>query len=121
MMERERQRNDSLVNGYYQDGDFENLRAIHEHPLTISGVSDAGAHSSIFQDGSSPTHLLTHWAGVIGRQCREPARLFGMLDRGELRAGLRADCLSQRPCRTPPPQAHRCNPLTLGCRQTGTP
>ena len=46
----------------YQDGDFENLRAIHEHPLTIPGVSDSGAHSSIFQDGLTPSHLLTHWA-----------------------------------------------------------
>ena len=87
----------------YHEGDFENLREIHEHPLTIPGVSDAGAHSSIFQDGLTPSHLLTHWARdrtrgpklsvehVIRRQCREVAQLFGLLDRGELKVGLRAD------------------------------
>ena len=87
----------------YHEGDFENLREIHEHPLTIPGVSDAGAHSSIFQDGMTPSHLLTHWARdrtrgpklsvehVIRRQCREVAQLFGLLDRGELKVGLRAD------------------------------
>ena len=66
-------------------------------------MSDAGAHSSIFQDGLTPSHLLTHWARdrtrgpklsvehVIRRQCREVAQLFGLLDRGELKVGLRAD------------------------------
>ena len=28
---------------------------------------------------------------VIRRQCREVAQLFGLLDRGELKVGLRAD------------------------------
>ena len=87
----------------YQDGDMENLRMIHEHPLTIPGVSDAGAHSSIFQDGLTPSHLLTHWARdrsrgpklpvelIVRKQCAEVAQLFGLLDRGTLQPGLRAD------------------------------
>lgn len=66
-------------------------------------MSDAGAHSSIFQDGLTPSHLLTHWARdrtrgpklplelVVKKQTHEVAQLFGMLDRGQIKPGLRAD------------------------------
>jgi len=64
---------------------------------------DAGAHSSIFQDGCTPSHLLTHWARdrsrgsklplelVVKKQSHEIAQLFGLLDRGQIKPGLRAD------------------------------
>lgn len=66
-------------------------------------LADAGAHSSIFQDGCTPSHLLTHWARdrtrgpklplelVVKKQSHEIAQLFGLLDRGQIKPGLRAD------------------------------
>lgn len=90
-------------NASYPDFDHEALRWMHEHPLCIPGVSDAGAHCGVFQDGTTPTHLLTHWARdrtrgpllpvelLVKKQCMETARLFGFQDRGEIKVGLRAD------------------------------
>lgn len=86
----------------YVDG---NLDAVHEmlsHPHTLPGLSDGGAHVGSVCDASFPTTLLTHWtrdrAGerlslsyAIQRQCRDTARAVGLLDRGVLAPGYRAD------------------------------
>lgn len=87
----------------YMNQDLEGTRRILEHPYCIPGVSDAGAHSGIFNDANGPTHLLTHWVRdrtrgprlpielVVTKQTREVARVFGLDDRGELLPGKRAD------------------------------
>jgi N-acyl-D-aspartate/D-glutamate deacylase len=89
--------------GNYQDFDHERMRKIFEHPFSIPGVSDAGAHSGVFNDANGPTHLLTHWVRdrsrgprfpiefMVRKQTSEIAKLFGLLDRGELRKGMKAD------------------------------
>ncbi|GAA1389887.1 amidohydrolase family protein [Pseudonocardia kongjuensis] len=87
----------------YVDG---NLDAVHEmlaHPHTLPALGDGGAHVGIICDASFPTSLLTHWtrdrtrgprfdlAWAIRRQCRSTAEAVGLLDRGLLAPGYKAD------------------------------
>jgi N-acyl-D-aspartate/D-glutamate deacylase len=87
----------------YSDGDLELLRTLHLHEQTRFGLSDAGAHCGAICDGGMPTFMLQHWARdrsrgeklplerVIQRQTRLPAETYGLLDRGLLAPGYRAD------------------------------
>jgi N-acyl-D-aspartate/D-glutamate deacylase len=78
--------------------------AIHEmlqHPATVSGLSDGGAHCRMICDASIPTYLLTHWARdrdvrlsleqAVKLQTSDTAELVGFHDRGTLEVGKRAD------------------------------
>ena len=38
------------------------LEAMIDHPDTVIGLSDGGAHVKMICDASVPTYLLTHWA-----------------------------------------------------------
>ena len=87
----------------YSEGSLDVLHELHQHPQTRMGVSDAGAHCGAICDGGMPTFMLTHWTRdrsrgsklelehVIRRQTSETAELFGLLDRGLIRPGYRAD------------------------------
>jgi N-acyl-D-aspartate/D-glutamate deacylase len=86
----------------FADGTLDAVGAMLRHPLTVPGLSDGGAHVGTICDASFPTFLLTHWcrdrdhgrldvADVVRRQCRETARTVGLLDRGVLAPGYRAD------------------------------
>lgn len=66
----------------------------------ILGLSDGGAHVDQLCDAGYPTYLLGHWVRERGavsleraveRMTAEPARLFGLGDRGTLEVGKRAD------------------------------
>ena len=72
------------------------------HPHTVPGLSDGGAHVGTICDGSFPTTLLTLWGRdrgrgrfelpfLVQRHCRDTARAVGLLDRGVLAPGYRAD------------------------------
>ena len=43
-------------------GFYDMVKQRLEHPRIVPGISDAGAHLNIFQDGTTPTSILTHWA-----------------------------------------------------------
>jgi N-acyl-D-amino-acid deacylase len=87
----------------YADGSLELLHALHQHPRTRMGLSDAGAHCGAICDGGMPTFMLTHWTRdrrrgerlalehVIRRQTSETARAYGMRDRGTIAPGMKAD------------------------------
>ncbi len=72
------------------------------HPNAIVGLSDGGAHVGFISDASFPTFLLTYW-GRDGKEARFPlpelvrrltsdtARAAGLMDRGVLAPGMRAD------------------------------
>jgi N-acyl-D-aspartate/D-glutamate deacylase len=87
----------------YSGFDFEPIREMLEHPATVVGLSDGGAHCGMICDASSPTFLLTHWARdrkrgprlpierVVAGQTRRTAELYGLCDRGLLAPGLLAD------------------------------
>ncbi len=87
----------------YSDGSLEVLREMHLHPQTLMGLSDAGAHCGAVCDGGMPTFMLSHWTRdrsrgerlplehVIHRQTRQTAAAYGLLDRGVLAPGYKAD------------------------------
>ena len=69
-------------------------------PRTMIGLSDGGAHVDMLCDSGYPTYLLGTWArerGVLSmpeavrRLTSDPADMFGIKDRGRLKAGLAAD------------------------------
>ncbi|MCW2622532.1 MAG: N-acyl-D-aspartate/D-glutamate deacylase, partial [Frankiales bacterium] len=83
-----------------------NLDAVYDmlmHPAAVVGGSDGGAHCGIICDASAPTSLLTHWTRdrtrgprlplevAVNLQTRRTATAFGLLDRGMLAPGMRAD------------------------------
>jgi N-acyl-D-aspartate/D-glutamate deacylase len=82
-----------------------NLNSLHEmltHPYTINGLSDGGAHVGMICDSSVPTFMLTYWvrdrrgprlslAEVVKRQTNDTAHAVGLLDRGMIAPGMRAD------------------------------
>ena len=86
----------------YIDGGLDEVGKMLAHPFTIPGLSDGGAHVGTICDGSFPTTLLTMWARdrergrlevpfLVQRQCRDTARQVGLLDRGVLAPGYKAD------------------------------
>ena len=87
----------------YTEGSLDNVRTMLDHPDTLSGLSDGGAHVGAICDVSLPTYMLTHWcrdrtrgdqldlATVIRGQTRDTAEAVGLLDRGVLKPGYRAD------------------------------
>lgn len=71
-----------------------------KNPTVAMGLADSGAHVGQIMDASSPTWLLSHWvrdAGEIELEeavrgwTSDTADLFGVKDRGVLRAGAYAD------------------------------
>jgi N-acyl-D-amino-acid deacylase len=73
---------------------------IFTHPLSLLGLSDAGAHLTLFCEAGQTSRLLGHWVRerralaleeAVRRITSMPADLFGLPDRGRLRPGLVAD------------------------------
>ncbi|MBS0517918.1 MAG: amidohydrolase family protein [Proteobacteria bacterium] len=71
-------------------------------PDTHISLSDAGAHLTFFCDAGFGLHLLGHWSRELGvldlpqavhRLTGQPAKLFGIRDRGLLREGNAADLM----------------------------
>lgn len=83
-------------------GNLQAVREMLESPHTVIGLSDGGAHVGSICDASFPTTLLTLWGRdraegtfpleyLIARQTRMTAETVGLLDRGVLAPGFRAD------------------------------
>ncbi len=87
----------------YAGGSYDGLRQMMEDPASVQGLGDAGAHVGLVSDASMTTYLLTHWARdrqrgptlpletVVRRLTHDPARLYGLDDRGVIAPGQRAD------------------------------
>ena len=69
---------------------------------TLISLGDGGAHVGLISDGSQPTYLLSHWgrdraagrfdlAWLVKRHTADNARAVGLLDRGVIAPGMRAD------------------------------
>lgn len=88
----------------YNYCDF-NLNAVREmmlHPLALPGLSDGGAHVGTICDASFPTYLLSHWVRdrpqgripverAVQMLTFDTAAHIGLVDRGRIAVGLRAD------------------------------
>ena len=93
--------NRPLIN--YADGDLEAVRAMLEHPMTLIGLGDGGAHVGYICDASCMTHMLAHWTRdrsrgpklplefAVKRITRDNALAIGLPDRGLIAPGLKAD------------------------------
>lgn len=87
----------------YVDGDLDATAEMMQHPNTIYGLADGGAHCGLVSDASIPTFLLTHWARdrtrgaripieeLIENQTRRTAQCYGLNDRGVIAVGMKAD------------------------------
>ena len=81
----------------------QSMEAIEEmitNPTVAMGLADSGAHVGQIMDASSPTWLLTYWVknrGVMAFEeairgwTSDTAAIFGIEDRGVIRAGAYAD------------------------------
>jgi N-acyl-D-aspartate/D-glutamate deacylase len=87
----------------YANGSLDPSFAMLSHRDTVPGLSDGGAHVGMICDGSFPTSNITHWTRdrtrgpklaleqMIRMQTRDTAEAVGLLDRGLIAPGLRAD------------------------------
>ncbi len=81
----------------------DHLATMIEHPDTVIGLSDGGAHVKMICDASMPTYLLTHWVRdrsrgerlaletVVRKQAAGTAAAVGLTDRGTIEVGKKAD------------------------------
>jgi N-acyl-D-amino-acid deacylase len=87
----------------YSDGNCDPIYEMIHHPRATLGLGDGGAHCGIICDASIPTFMLSHWVRdrtrgpkipvelAVQRMTSDPARLYGLEDRGQLKPGYRAD------------------------------
>jgi len=86
----------------YAEQSLEAVRAMMTHEATVSGLGDGGAHVGTICDASFTTYMLTHWGRdrahgrfelpwLIKRQTRDTAAAVGLLDRGLVQRGMKAD------------------------------
>jgi N-acyl-D-amino-acid deacylase len=87
----------------YSGGGLAATREMLDHPATVLGLGDGGAHCGVLCDASLPTFMLTHWARdrtrgerlpvekVVNLQTRRTAELYGFRDRGLLQPGMVGD------------------------------
>ncbi len=70
------------------------------HPQMLLGLADSGAHCGQIIDASLPTFFLSYWVRernlmplgkAVEKLTSEPARFFGLADRGIVRVGAFAD------------------------------
>ncbi|HEY4042563.1 MAG TPA: amidohydrolase family protein, partial [Rhodopila sp.] len=84
---------------------YGNLDTVHDmlaHDATIVGLGDGGAHVGVLCDSSAISTMLTHWTRdrrgarfalpwAVKRITRDSAAAIGLLDRGVVAAGFKAD------------------------------
>lgn len=87
----------------YMGGSLDDVRTMMTHPNVAFGLGDGGAHVGILCDASFPTTILTHWGRdrtrgpklplewLIRGQTKANAEIVGLMDRGVLAAGMKAD------------------------------
>lgn len=85
------------------EGNLEVARQMLVHPHTIYGLGDGGAHLGFLCDASLPTFMLQYWtrertigprlplSEVVRGLTSKPAEVFGLVDRGRIRPGYKAD------------------------------
>ena len=87
----------------YEYGSLDSSLDMMRHPGAVLGLGDGGAHCGTICDGSHPTFMLTHWVRDRRRGERLPletvvkwlacdtARAVGLMDRGIIAPGFKAD------------------------------
>ncbi len=82
--------------------DLDLVEEVITDPRVLIGLSDGGAHVDMLCNAGYPTYLLGTWVRrrqamslerAVQRITSEPARFFGLLDRGVIATGKAADCV----------------------------
>jgi N-acyl-D-aspartate/D-glutamate deacylase len=90
----------ALFNYPFLNQSFDAVEDMLDHPQVVIGLGDSGAHVGQIMDSSLPTYFLRYWVNerrhftleqAIRKLTHDPARLFGIEDRGLVREGLYAD------------------------------
>jgi N-acyl-D-aspartate/D-glutamate deacylase len=93
---------DTVFNAMLLNSDEQAVAQMLRHPASLVSLSDAGAHLTFFNDAGFGLHLLGHWVrergalsleDAVRRLTGAPAQLFGIRDRGTLKAGCAADLM----------------------------
>ncbi len=91
-----------ILFGRYE-GDLEGQRQVIEHPQSVFGLSDGGAHCGVLVDASVPTYMLSYFARdrvrgpklplefVVHKLTQDSAEVYGLKDRGVIAPGYLAD------------------------------
>ena len=90
-----------LIN--YADHSLDTVMQMMNHPASVVGLADGGAHCGLICDATAPTFMLVHWVKNRRRGARIPlekavwmqtartAHFYGLDDRGVLADGMLAD------------------------------
>jgi N-acyl-D-aspartate/D-glutamate deacylase len=85
---------------YYR---MDEVREMLDHPASLFGLGDAGAHCGIACDAGNTTLALAFWTRdralgpkldlglMVRKMSRDTAEVYGLLDRGRIAPGYRAD------------------------------
>ena len=93
---------DTLFTATLLNSDEEAVGKLMRDDNAIISLSDAGAHLTFLCDAGFGLHVLGHWVRERGEMplpeavrklTSEPARLFGIKDRGQIKPGTWADLL----------------------------
>jgi N-acyl-D-aspartate/D-glutamate deacylase len=93
---------DTVFNAMLLNWEEQGVGRMLKHPASLVSLSDAGAHLTFFNDAGFGLHLLGHWvrergvltlAEAVRRLTSHPAGIFGIKERGALKAGYHADLL----------------------------
>jgi N-acyl-D-aspartate/D-glutamate deacylase len=96
------ERLDTVFSALLLNADEAAVGRLLQHPCSLVSLSDAGAHLTFFNDAGFGLHLLGHWvrgrgaltlAQAVWRLTGQPAQIFGVKERGALKAGYFADLL----------------------------
>ena len=86
----------------YAEFNLDHCGEMIAHKDCVMGLGDGGAHVGIISDASYATYLLTHWGRdrakgkfdlgfLVKRHTADTARAVGLLDRGIIAPGMKAD------------------------------
>jgi N-acyl-D-aspartate/D-glutamate deacylase len=103
MLERDGRNNLYVTLCNYEHGSLDSSLEMMRHAGAVLGLGDGGAHCGTICDGSYPTFMLTHWVRdrtrgerlslplVVKWLTHDTARAVGLLDRGIIAPGYKAD------------------------------
>ena len=121
---------DTVFTAVLLNSDEEAVARMLKHPASLVSLSDAGAHLTFFNDAGFGLHLLGHWSRQLGvltlpeairKLTSEPAKVFGIQQRGLIAEGAYADLMlfdAERVNRGP---KYRANDLPAGGARLLTP
>jgi N-acyl-D-amino-acid deacylase len=90
----------ALFNHPFLNPEMDAVEYMLDNPNVVLGLGDSGAHCGMIMDASLPTNFLTYWVrergkfgleAAIHKLTGEPAALFDIAGRGELKPGAFAD------------------------------